>query len=308
MIDYQIISEPDKKYRKEYTYAYVWLRPRAVIDARYLRLDSSRNSVMYNVAVLSYRLMAINSNVGKALNPNDISRYIGSKVAKAVKDYNKRSPVYQNDIEDIVDRCFKVMPSKNMNIVTKQRLQWKPNIGELLTLSEKEQKHLLKLKGDDADDYISKIRARKKMDYANEVISDAIKVDIIVRIESAIEAIKSVPHNALLTRREISNQSGIPYSTVCKYINEIPELAGGDVANEKTEAAIRVCNLLEDACYNIHQENKRITKLGLHKETKVSRTTIYKKWEDGDFNLKALVGKLNSKLNQENKKSRSRKT
>jgi len=69
--------------------------------------------------------------------------------------------------------------------------------------------------------------------------------EIILRIESAIEAIKSVPHDTMITRGKISSVSGLSYKTVCKYLDAIPQLKDCEVVDGRTEAAIRVNELLE---------------------------------------------------------------
>jgi len=296
MIDYQIIHQPEDKFRREFAFAYVWLEPRVVIDARYLKVNTSRDNLLYNMRLLTYKIMALNDNIGKSLSQEAVCAFISSKIHRAVKDYGIRVSVFYEDIKDVVEDCFATEPPRDMNIMTNSKLEWKSNVKELLNLTMQEEKESCKLGDKDKAYYLANIKSKKKMLYANSVMSEATQTDIILKIESAIEAIKSVEHNGRITRTDISEFSGVTYSTVCKYIDIIPQLKDVEVVDSRTESSIKVNELLEEGCFKIHDGKDRITKMRLHKESSVSRPTIDKKCKGGALRLQPLINNLNNKL------------
>jgi len=293
MINYQVISSPSVDYRREFQYAYVWLKPRVVIDARYLRLNTSRSAVLYGIKVMTYKLIALNSE--RDVTADEVSKHIGSKISSAVRDNGILSPVYQSDVEDVVKDCFNSDDNRMVNIFTNNKIEWKKDIKGLIELTREEVDFLYSIDVKDRVNEKIKMIGEKKLRYTNQIMSEAKREDNVEKIECAIEALKSVRMGEFITRRDIVNVSGVSYSTVCKYLDK-GYIVDDSILDARTEKSFEINKRLEDGCVNINAKGYKITKLKLHKESKVSRPTIDKKLKDRSVRLSEYINKLNNEL------------
>lgn len=293
MINYQVVSSPIIDYRREFRYAYVWLRPRVVIDARYLRLTTSRSAVLYGIKVMTYKLIALNSNID--VTADEVSRHIGFKISSAVRDNGILSPVYQSDVEDVVRSCFNSDDDRSVNIFTNNKIEWKKDIKGLIKLTKEEVDFLSSISMENRVNEKIKMIGDKKLRYTNKIMSEAKREDAIDKMECAIEALKSVRMGEFITRGDIADVSGVSYNTVCRYLDK-GYIVDDSILDARTEKSFEVNKRLEDGCVNIHSKGYKITKSKLHKESRVSRPTIDKKLKDKSVRLSEYIYKLNSKL------------
>ena len=257
-------------------------------------------STIYSGSFEQYRQSTLDLSgsrvIGKEVGVKDVEEFVSKKIHYSVKEYGIKVPIFIEDVKQVVNDCFKNEPDNKIKIITGNRVEWKKGISRLLTLTETEEKEYSALEGQEASKYLMNLKARKKMEYANSIMSEATQLDIIIKIESAIEAIKSVPHDVMITRTKISEVSKLSYKTVCKYLDAIPQLKDCEVVDGRTEAAIRINELLENTCLEINKDKEKITKIRLHNRSKVSRPTIDKKLKDDNLRLKQYIDKLNAKI------------
>lgn len=254
--------------RIQFEYLYVWEDGYECIDARYVNITSSRNVALHNFKVYIYKLMYLNPS-----KLEDDFIFCGlNMLHETMKSYG----VYIID-EDIYRICSELFNggfnSYYYNqIRSKKRIEWKPDLSELLVNANTDgkEKNIRKV--------IKNIKIKESLRCLNTLKMDKTKKIIL----NAILIIKEQGNSCCIS--DVSKATGISYNTVKKYYEEYMREFLLDeyyfIENKNNSLKDEKISAMKEAIIKLNTLGLKITKMNVSQYSGVSRNTVNKRWEE----------------------------
>lgn len=305
-------TEAGKFSREEFEHCYIWHTPYLCIDATFLPLDTKRrSSARWNLKTFVYKLFALNENATSEDVFNEVMSIVRQKISE-----DSRSHLLEADIINIIQEVENnPMPSNIRDIIySTKKVEWKPSIKEILVITEEDKKKLVGLSGYELIKEERKILTCKKQSYYLSCSGKLKSMNRVSHLLDGLDAIMDNPTDEPYTLTDLARLLDVDIRTIKAYRDELSHKLReldekfGLYDDKRIRIKERVESILAESCLTINQRNEVITKLGLHKESGISRTTIYNKMQDREdpFALSDLINNLNDGLYEPKKKYRNK--
>lgn len=276
MIKFKILDTEIR--RTEFRYLYVWQDKYECVDARYVNINSSRDSALYNYKIYVWKIWYLNTDCSEDDLVADGIRLIENAM-KTHATYLLESDVYKI-CSDIFNNEFN---SELFNkIKTKKQIEWKSNLSDLIKFTEEEENYLYKLSKDlflkEANNMIKNKKIRESIKCLNSLKMDKTKRIILDSITSIKEEKKTCSIS------DLSQLTGMSYNTVKKYYEEYMEEFTLDeyifVVNKNNSLKDEKMNCMKEAINNLKKSGLSVNRINVSKYSGISRNTVNKRWEE----------------------------
>lgn len=289
-----ILSNREKNQIIEYEYAYYWVDGYKYVDARYLYAGKSKRMSLDYIRLFAYKLFY--------LNPSSPMEDIADLITKIMDNKTENgNPIYlmEQDIFKCVSEVFKSIESmKDLSRIARlkkplninkgiyenniKKIEFKTNLQKLLQMTEQEEEKYKSLTTKENKlDYKFDLDKKKKREYAMSIINKHKTKETNGKILSALEVLAD--EKETITYNEIANLADVSIVTAYNYLTkkneELNKIKGQTcIVNLKTKKKMDCIEHLKD-CIQAMRENKlKINKTTLSENSKVSRVTITKYW------------------------------
>jgi len=265
MIKYRILE--DKYKRVEFEYLYVWEDGYECVDARYVNITSSREVALYNFRIYIFKLFYLNDGI-----PEEDLISCG---LNTVRETMRTHGTYILD-SDVYKICYEVFDkgfdSELYNkIKTRKRIEWKPNIGGLLSGIEN-------IDEKDTRKVIRNIKIKESIRCLNSLKMDKTKKIIL----NSILVIKEEKDSCSVS--DVARSTGISYNTVKRHYEEYMREFTLDeyyfMENRNSSLKDEKISAMKEAIVKLNSLGIKITKMSVSQYSGVSRNTVNKRWEE----------------------------
>lgn len=264
MIKFRILDTQVK--RIEFKYLYVWEDKYECVDARYVNITTSRDVALYNFKIYIYKLMYLNPS----MTEDDFVFHGLNIVLEALK--NKGVYILDSDVYSICSELFhNDFDSELYSLIkTKKKIEWKSDLRELLKNIDEN--------SSDVKKEIRNIKIKESIRCLNTLKMDRTKKIIL----DAIVGIKE--ENGVCCISDISKKTGISYNTVKRhyedYMNDILLDEYHFIINKNSSLKDEKLSLMKEAIDKLKGLGIKVNKLTVSEYSGVSRSTVYKRWEE----------------------------
>lgn len=276
MIKFKILDTEIR--RTEFRYLYVWQNKYECVDARYVNINSSRDSALYNYKIYVWKIWYLNTDCSEDDLVADGIRLIENAM-KTHATYLLESDVYKICSEIFNNEFNSELFNK---IKTKKQIEWKSNISDLIKFTEEEEDYLYKLSKNlflkEANNIIKNKKIRESIKCLNSLKMDKTKRIILDSITSIKEEKKTCSIS------DLSQLTGMSYNTVKKYYEEYMEEFTLDeymfVVNKNNSLKDEKMNCMKEAINNLKKSGLSVNRINVSKYSGISRNTVNKRWEE----------------------------
>ena len=276
MIKFKILDTEIR--RTEFRYLYVWQDKYECVDARYVNINSSRDSALYNYKIYVWKIWYLNTDCSEDDLVADGIRLIENAM-KTHATYLLESDVYKICSEIFNNEFNSELFNK---IKTKKQIEWKSNLSDLIKFTEEEEDYLYKLSKDlflkEANNMIKNKKIRESIKCLNSLKMDKTKRIILDSITSIKEKKKTCSIS------DLSQLTGMSYNTVKKYYEEYMEEFTLDeymfVVNKNNSLKDEKMNCMKEAINNLKKSGLSVNRINVSKYSGISRNTVNKRWEE----------------------------
>jgi DNA-binding transcriptional regulator YhcF (GntR family) len=276
MIKFKILDTEIR--RTEFRYLYVWQDKYECVDARYVNINSSRDSALYNYKIYVWKIWYLNTDCSEDDLVADGIRLIENAM-KTHATYLLESDVYKICSEIFNNEFNSELFNK---IKTKKQIEWKSNLSDLIKFTEEEEDYLYKLSKDlflkEANNMIKNKKIRESIKCLNSLKMDKTKRIILDSITSIKEEKKTCSIS------DLSQLTGMSYNTVKKYYEEYMEEFTLDeymfVVNKNNSLKDEKMNCMKEAINNLKKSGLSVNRINVSKYSGISRNTVNKRWEE----------------------------
>lgn len=276
MIKFKILDTEIK--RTEFRYLYVWQDKYECVDARYVNINSSRDSALYNYKIYVWKIWYLNTDCSEDDLVADGIRLIENAM-KTHATYLLESDVYKICSEIFNNEFNSELFNK---IKTKKQIEWKSNLSDLIKFTEEEEDYLYKLSKNlflkEANNIIKNKKIRESIKCLNSLKMDKTKRIILDSITSIKEEKKTCSIS------DLSQLTGMSYNTVKKYYEEYMEEFTLDeymfVVNKNNSLKDEKMNCMKEAINNLKKSGLSVNRINVSKYSGISRNTVNKRWEE----------------------------
>lgn len=276
MIKFKILDTEIR--RTEFRYLYVWQDKYECVDARYVNINSSRDSALYNYKIYVWKIWYLNTDCSEDDLVADGIRLIENAM-KTHATYLLESDVYKICSEIFNNEFNSELFNK---IKTKKQIEWKSNLSDLIKFTEEEEDYLYKLSKNlflkEANNIIKNKKIRESIKCLNSLKMDKTKRIILDSITSIKEEKKTCSIS------DLSQLTGMSYNTVKKYYEEYMEEFTLDeymfVVNKNNSLKDEKMNCMKEAINNLKKSGLSVNRINVSKYSGISRNTVNKRWEE----------------------------